>query len=159
MSEASSIGPLIDEKGRRREDFLESTSVPVTFKDGQEWYVPKPMVRTLPTDDEIGYEVVSSHGEPEFDAEFNKHFKAVSQAIRDGDGRGFLAAKMRLYRCMLGRNYNLPLDELRMILYLEPPQAEGELDLLDDALWSIANGHDGPKARPAGDALGRSLRA
>jgi hypothetical protein len=164
---------------KRRPDFLEKTSVPVVMKDGQEWYIPKPMIKQLPTDEEFGYEEVPGYPEREFDAKFGVHYKAIVQAIREFDEANsdteedalgetkpkpevvlpapFESMKFRLYRTMLERNYNLTVDEVREILFFFRPTEGQAMDPLDERLWIIANGLDGPKPSPAGDALEQSL--
>ena len=152
----------LDERSKRRADFApEPLSEPVVMRDGQTWYVAKPMVRLMPSDDVLGYERVTSFGVKEFDDRLDRIMRAIDRATEsDGidpeTGRAWTGLHFDLYRCMFDRNYNLTTDEFREIFWVELG-AGGDADPLASQLSDLARGLSGKGRSGGGDALSASL--
>lgn len=151
----------LNEREKRRADFApEPFSEPVVMRDGQAWYVAKPQVRLLPSDDEIGFERTGALGHPEFDAAFGATFAALerSEAADDGvdpeTGKTWVALRFALYRQMLARNYDLTTAELREILWFGSTDGPDEMV---QTLMRLSQGLSGKGRSGAGDALSATL--
>jgi hypothetical protein len=152
---------VLNEQEKRRATFKgEPHSVPVTLKDGQTWYARKPLVRLLPTDDEIGYEEVRSFGEPEFDARLSETLDGMDRALDADDGRDpvtkkpIIALQFSMIRILFEPNYNLTTAEYRELVYVD---VSDDTDPLMAELGSISRGYGGKGRTSDGDALSRSL--
>lgn len=138
----------LDEKSRRRLDFLPD-SLGLTLADGQEWYVPRPRVAFVYSDNDLGFDRVSETGDVAFDRTLQDRIDAWRKAAEADDVPGVIGAQLGIARVLLLRNYDLDTDELRALVRF---RFEGDDTLRDDIL-AIAMGQPlTPKPTPAGDS-------
>lgn len=134
---------MLDETAKRLPGFNEDESVPVTFGDDQDWYLPRPTFDIFAT-------FSGGKAAREVSCSFGPEFQALLKAVQDSDD-DFFPAVATLAADLLRRNYDISDDELPSLLrYRVGP---------DRPLWiggvlSVANGNDAPKA--SGDGSGSS---
>src|SRR6478609_408675 len=107
----------VDEKSLRREDFV--GGVPIVLADGQEWYFAEPLVRFVPSDSDVGFEIYMSLGSDDGLNELYTQYTILTflppEAIRDRTDE-YIGIEMKIARMMLDRNYDLTTDRVRSIL-------------------------------------------
>lgn len=134
---------MLDEQALRRPEFDEANSCPITLGDGQEWWFPLPPGELVLLSLDGDYEDATGFG-PEFDA----RLKAKREASEADDVPGLVRSLFGLAVAMLGRNYDLTLEDYRTLLAWRPR------DEASRAMWqAIAGASDGvgPVPKHSGD--------
>jgi len=135
----------IDEKTRRRPDFLDG--VPVRLADGQEWVLPKPKARFAFSGD--GFSVQLSCGPVATDEDdvFGSLFTTYQSVIGRSDTTDMelIAVEMRFSAAILRRNYRLTDEELgRLLVFSYDPEDEPYYSMRA-AILAVATGRNAPK--------------
>ena len=133
---------MLDEPSRRRPDFAEG--VAVTLADGQPWQLRRPIVRFVPADNAVGYEVCLSLAEGD-------GFGAAMAAYEAcGDGPEVIGAELRLARLVLAANYDLTTPEVASLLQFGYSEADPDGVRIRDEVMAVVLGRD-PKSPAGGD--------
>lgn len=141
----------IDEKTRRRPDFLDG--VPVRLADGQEWVLPKPKARFAFSGD--GYAVQLSCGPAvtDEDREYQRLYEAYN-AVTESDestDADVIRAQMHLAAALVRRNYDLSDADLGTLLVFAYRDDDEPYYTLKQTVMQLALGRGAPKA-PAGSS-------
>lgn len=143
----------VSEAECRRDDFV--GGFPVKMINGEEWFFAEPRMRFVPTNSEVGFEVILSlDDDGEFDGMYTRYAE-LSVLGRDeirAHAMEYSALEVRLARAMLERNYELSLSQLRRILQFsydtqgDPAGAE-----IRSGIAQVLSGASVPKRSAGGD--------
>lgn len=136
--------PKLDEQALRRPEF--AGGVAVTLADGQEWSLPRPRVRFVPDESDLGFGVRLAMDDG---GAYQSLVTAVYAAENDP---AYIRAELALARHLLLANYDLAPDQIASLLqfsYGDDADATGAA--IREAVMGVAFGRtDGPKASAGG---------
>jgi hypothetical protein len=134
---------MVRETDKRKPNFDERNSVPITLADGQLWYFPKPWLEIRPTF--RGGKAIDSYSVLTHGADLDALVEAISDC-EDTGAQVIAAASLAAH--LLGWQYNLTDEDLNTILAfrLHDPKS---LEWMK-AVFDVATGRSGPKVGRAG---------
>jgi hypothetical protein len=147
----------LDERDFRRQDF--SGGVPIVLADGQSWYFAEPLVRFVPSEGDVGFEVYLYLPDDKAFNECYLRYTELTWMPRDEIAKNtdeFITLELELAKTMLLRNYELPLWVMKRILQVghDPRDEEGKrihdeiVCLLMGIVPKPSAGGDGPSHTP-----------
>ena len=125
---------MFSEHEKRRSDFR--PGVPVTLADGQDWELRRPLIRFIPDDTDVGYQVYVQG----IDGDYSALIAAREKAVTDGD---LFKAELAMGRAILTANYDLTTAEIGSLLqfgYNDVTDPEGAQIRAD--VMAVATGND-----------------
>lgn len=128
--------PNVDERARRRSDFL--GGVPVRMADGQEWILPKPRVRFAPSDD--GFAVVLAGAGDAFNAVSSAYYAALDRPMDDERNIHIIRAELDLAMALIQRNYDVTPQEMAGVLQFSYDETDEEAYRIREQTMDVALG-------------------
>jgi hypothetical protein len=125
----------------RRPDFTGGT--PVRLADGNEWSIPRPVIRISPRLDDAG-KVAGLSARTTFGAEFDDLIRSIQEPP---EGANRVTLLLTLAVDLLDKNYTLTPEEKAEVLTFDMGDEAGEQMLFD--VYDVAVGN-GPKASNGG---------
>ena len=132
----------LNEQALRRPEFEDGA--PVTLADGQEWRLPRPRVRLVPDESDMGFKVrVACPGD-------NGRFQELMDALDAAtDGVDLMRAELAVGRHLLCLNYDLTPAQVADLLQFSYRDDDPEGMAIREAVMGVAFGN-GPKRSDAG---------
>ena len=124
------------ERYRRKPDMDPSRSIPIRLADGQEWYLPKPMIELRPhfkDGDPVRLSRFLTCGE-----DLDRLIEGIAKAE---DGVIRLLAVLRLGGDLLQRNYDLTQGELEQLFRYRLDDHTGQSKAMVKAIIDVATGN------------------
>lgn len=124
------------ERYRRKPDMDPSRSTPIKLADGQEWYLPRPMIELRPhfkDGEAVRLSRFLTCGE-----DLDRMIEGISQAE---DGVTRLLAVLRLGGDLLLRNYDLTQGELEQLFRYRIDDHTGQSEEMVTAIIDVATGN------------------
>ena len=142
----------IDEKTRRRPDFLDG--VPVRLADGQAWHLPKPKARFAFAGDGFSVQLSCGASTTDEDRAYNAAYEANNAAVESDESTfsDVVAAQMRLAAALLRRNYTLSDEEVGGLLVFSYSEDDEPYYTIKETVLSLALGRGAPKASAGSSA-------